>query len=68
MVIDKGADVLLAPRLGQNAADVLKSADVRVYKTIDGSAKENVEAFVAEKLSLLDDIHAGYHNHDAGGH
>lgn len=67
-VIDKGADVLLAPRLGQNAADVLKAAKVNVYQSVDGSAKENVEAFVTGKLSLLDDIHAGYHNHNAGGH
>ena len=67
MVIDKGADVLLAPRLGQNAADVLKAANINVYKTIGGSAKDNVEAFVAGKLNLLDDIHAGYHNHNPGG-
>jgi len=67
MVIDKGANALLAPRLGQNAADVLKAANINVYKTIGGSAKDNVEAFVAGKLNLLDDIHAGYHNHNPGG-
>ena len=65
MVIGEGTRRL--PRLGQNAADVLKAANINVYKTIGGSAKDNVEAFVAGKLNLLDDIHAGYHNHNPGG-
>ncbi|NMA18656.1 MAG: dinitrogenase iron-molybdenum cofactor biosynthesis protein [Clostridiaceae bacterium] len=68
MVIDKGAGILLAQRLGQNAADVLKAAGLKVYKTIDGSAKENLEAFVTGNLTLLDDLHPGYHSHGAGGH
>ena len=32
-ILDQGAEVLLAPRLGKNAADVLKSANVKIYKT-----------------------------------
>ena len=62
-VADNKADVLLTPRCGENAADVLKSADIRIYKTISASIKENIDAFLDGKLALLDDIHAGFHGH-----
>lgn len=60
-IVDNKADVLLAPRCGQNAADVIKSANIKIYKTISGSVKENIDAFLTGKLSLLDEIHAGFH-------
>ena len=34
-----------------------------MYKTISGSAKDNVNAFTEGKLSLLEEIHAGFHGH-----
>ncbi|HPX70510.1 MAG TPA: NifB/NifX family molybdenum-iron cluster-binding protein [Bacillota bacterium] len=60
-IVDSKASALLTPRLGENAADVLKSAGIKIYKTTSASAKENIDAFVAGKLSLLDEIHAGFH-------
>lgn len=63
MIADNKAEVLLTPRLGENAADVLKPADVKVYKTIDASVRDNIDAFVAGKLPLLDEIHPGLHEH-----
>ncbi|MDI9520865.1 MAG: NifB/NifX family molybdenum-iron cluster-binding protein [Bacillota bacterium] len=65
-IIDNQANALLTPRLGQNAADVLKSAGIKIYKTQDGSVKENIDAFIAGKLPLLDEIHAGFHRHGGG--
>ena len=61
IILDQGIEALLTPRLGTNAADVLKSAKVAIYKTMPGSVKENIDAFVAEKLPLLDEIHGGFH-------
>lgn len=60
-IADNKADALLTPRCGQNAADVIKSANIKIYKTITGSVKDNIDAFTANKLSLLDEIHAGFH-------
>ena len=60
-IIDNKVKVVLAPRCGQNAAHVIQSADILIYKTVAGSAKDNIDAFVAGKLSLLDEIHAGFH-------
>jgi len=62
-IVDKGANVLITPRCGENAADVLKAANIGIYKSINGSFMDNINAFVEGKLSLLDEIHAGLHNH-----
>ena len=63
IIVDNKANVLLTPRCGENAADVLKSADIKIYKTSSGSVKDNIAAFVDGKLPLLDEIHAGFHGH-----
>ena len=62
-IVDNKANVLLAPRCGENAADVLKSADIKIFKTTSASAKGNIDDFIDGKLSLLDEIHAGFHGH-----
>ncbi len=62
-VVDSKADALLTPRCGQNAADVLEAGEVKIYKSIEGSAEENIKAFIDEKLELLDEIHSGFHKH-----
>lgn len=64
IIVDKKAEVLIVPRLGDNAADVLKPAGVKVYKTINTSVRDNIDAFAAGKLSLLDEIHPGLHMHE----
>lgn len=62
-LIDQGVSATLAPRLGENAAEVLKRANISLYKTSGSNVRENVDAFIEGKLSLLDKIHAGFHNH-----
>ena len=64
LVVDSGAQALLAPRCGQNAANVLLAAGIRLYKTIPGlSAMENVKAFNEGKMVELSEIHEGFHGH-----
>lgn len=63
IVADQQVDLLLAPRLGQNAADVLLAANIKLYRTEGDSIRDNIEAFLAGKLSELDEIHAGLHGH-----
>lgn len=60
-VVDSKVGALLTPRCGENAAEVLNAAGIKLYKTIDAPAQENIEAFTAGKLSLLEEIHAGFH-------
>lgn len=60
-IVDNKADGLITPRCGQNAADVLNAADIKIYKTIDGSVEDNINAFMDNKISLLEEIHEGFH-------
>jgi predicted Fe-Mo cluster-binding NifX family protein len=63
VVADNGVKALLTPRIGENAEKVLRNAEVLVYKTISNSIKENIDAFILEKLVLLYDVHPGFHQH-----
>ena len=63
IIVDNKADVLLTPRLGENAAEVLKPAEIKIYKTITASAEDKIDTFIAGKLTLLDEFHAGFHGH-----
>ncbi|MDF1617479.1 NifB/NifX family molybdenum-iron cluster-binding protein [Petrocella sp. FN5] len=62
-IVDHKIDVLLTPRCGENAAEVLKAGDTKIYKTTGGTALENINAYLSGKLSELHEIHAGFHGH-----
>jgi len=63
LLADSGADALITPRCGENAQKVLSGANIKVYRSIDGTAKENLDALTAERLSPLCEFHAGFHGH-----
>lgn len=65
IVVDLKVSALLLPRCGQNAADVLNEAGIKMYKSLAGSSKTNIDAFNKGELSKLEDIHPGFHG--AGG-
>ncbi|MHC1696176.1 MAG: NifB/NifX family molybdenum-iron cluster-binding protein [Eubacteriales bacterium] len=60
---DSGAQVVVTPRCGDNAAEVLSGAEIKIYKSVPGTIEENVKAFLDGKLSELNEIHPGFHNH-----
>ncbi len=66
MLADSGASALITYRCGENAAKVLNTADIEIYKAQDGSVSDNIAKFKEEKLSLLTEIHPGFHNHGGG--
>ncbi len=61
IIVDNNVDALITVQMGENAAAVLKPADVKIYQALEGSLKDNINGFVDNKLSLLNNIHAGYH-------
>jgi predicted Fe-Mo cluster-binding NifX family protein len=63
MIVDSKAVALLTPRCGENAAEVLNAAEVKIYKTKSDSLQDNIKAFENGELSLLEEIHSGFHNH-----
>lgn len=62
IIVDSGADSIITSRCGKNAADVMAIAKIKIYKSRGDSINENVEAQINGKLSLLDEIHSGFHN------
>lgn len=60
-IADSGANALLTVRCGQNAADVLNTAGVKIYKASAGGAQENLENFAEGKLAVMTQFHAGFH-------
>ncbi len=63
IIVDNNADVLITPRCGQNAAEVLTAANVKIYKSLNNSIEENLTEFKNDKLSMLTEIHSGFHGH-----
>lgn len=63
IVVDNQVDALLTPQCGQNAAVLLNSAEIKLFKTLPVSIKDNLLAFFADELEVLTEIHAGFHGH-----
>lgn len=63
IIVDNKANILLTPRCGENAAEVIKAANIQIYKTTNATAMENIRAYETGKLEVLTEIHAGFHNH-----
>lgn len=63
-IVDNGATALLTPRCGENAADVLNAAGVKIYRSKSESIQESILSYVKEELPVLADIHPGFHNHE----
>lgn len=60
-VVDSQVGAVLAPRCGENAAGVINTANIKMFKTINDSIQDNINAFIDGKLSPLADVHPGLH-------
>lgn len=63
ILIDKGVEVLIAPRCGQKAYDLLSAGEIKVYKASGISIEEGFNLYTENKLSELNEVHSGFHNH-----
>ena len=61
-IADEKSDALITIRCGENAAEVLKN-NVEIYKAKYPTAIENIDALERNELSILNEIHKGFHNH-----
>lgn len=61
VVIDYKVDVAILPRIGQKGADLLKSANIKLYKGLDKTALTSITELKQGVLPLLDEVHAGFH-------
>jgi len=56
VLADNGVKVIITPQCGENAEKILRNAEVLVYKAIPGSIQQNIEAFLNDQLSLLNEF------------
>ena len=63
IIVDNSVNSLLTPRCGENAAEIFRKAGISILKTIQGSAKQNIDAFKSSELTPLNDFHSGFHGH-----
>ena len=64
LIADGSVQALLVPRCGENAVNVLTQAGIPLYKTIPGTARQNIDAFGTNRLAPLADVHPGFHGHE----
>jgi len=64
VIADHGVKSLITPRCGENAEKVLKNAEVFIYRSIPGTARQNIEAHLKNQLPLLSEFHPGFHGHE----
>lgn len=63
IIVDHEVSVVLTPRCGENAAQVLASSGIKLHKTSSNSVENSIESFVQGKLPLLQEIHSGLSHH-----
>lgn len=55
VLVDNKINVLIAQRCGENAQGVLIKADIPIFSAIQGTAKQNIEAYLSSNLQLLNE-------------
>ncbi len=60
-LVDEKADVVLTVRCGENAAEVLQAAEMKIYKTVETKAVENIKVYEEGNLEEMTHFHAGFH-------
>lgn len=61
LLVDNDVDACISHKMGENAAEVLYSANIIVYKCVEGSAAYNIQEYKNGRLELLKKTHKGYH-------
>lgn len=60
LMVDKGVAAVVTGNVGPNAMNVLKAADIEIYRGLDITVKENIEKI---KKGLLEKIDAAVPSH-----
>jgi predicted Fe-Mo cluster-binding NifX family protein len=53
-VLDKGVSVVITGSVGPNAMDVLKAAEITIYKGISETVSQNIEAYKKGELEKIE--------------
>lgn len=61
---DEQCQILLTPRCGENAAQILQAAGITMFLTSSDSVKTELDAWKEGKLSVLTDFPKGFSHSD----
>lgn len=53
IIIDLDVDVLITPKIGKNAKEVLEGSDIKVFQTESDDIKENIKSYEEGRLEQL---------------
>lgn len=60
-LVDLNVNVLITVRCGENAAQVFRTAEMKIYKSANKAAKDDLDAAGEGKLKELTEFHGGFH-------
>ena len=60
-LVDNHVNVLITVRCGPNAADVFQAADMKIYKSVNKAAADDLAALEEGMLEPLTKFHGGFH-------
>lgn len=60
-LVDQDVTVLITVRCGQNAAEVFQAAGMKIYKSANKAAADDLTALEEGRLEELTQFHAGFH-------
>lgn len=63
-IADSDAQAVVTFHCGENAAQVLKGAEIKLYQAVPGTVKNMIERYKNGELQELTEIHPGYHGHN----
>jgi len=64
LLIAKKVDVVILPQCGENAANILKAVNIRIFQSANESVGDNILALQSGELSSLTEIHKGFYSRD----
>ena len=60
-LVDQQVNVLITVRCGQNAVEVFTEAEMKIYKSVNKVAADDLAAWEQGILSELTEFHGGFH-------
>lgn len=60
-LVDSGVHALITVRCGQNAAEVFQAAGMKIYKSANKAAADDLKALEDGALEELTQFHGGFH-------
>lgn len=53
LLVDEEVKVVITPQCGENALQILKRAGIKIYRSVEGSLQDNLNAYLQNKLEEL---------------